>query len=108
MGVVLVAQLLLSGSASALSLASMAGWICASTAAWSGLFEGKRWAMPLEVTRHLTLPLVVWQRSEDLATLSRGAIPADVLSIAAGVLAALSLAHLFVLRPPPHPQAAPA
>jgi alkylglycerol monooxygenase len=34
-------------------LAASSGWVLAAVIAWSGLFEGKPWARPLEITRHV-------------------------------------------------------
>lgn len=83
LGVATAALLLMAESAGALELAALASWIVASTAAWGGMLEARRWALPLEVARVLIAPtLVGW--------LSGRAWPA----LAAAIVAIGSLAWL--------------
>lgn len=51
-------------SASPLEMTALVVWTLASVLAWGGLFEGKRWALPLELARVFAIPLLAtWSAS---------------------------------------------
>jgi sterol desaturase/sphingolipid hydroxylase (fatty acid hydroxylase superfamily) len=90
-GALLVALLMASREHDALELTPLVVWICVSTSAWSGLFEEKGWAAPLEIGRQLALPLVVWLQASVLAPLT--GLDAALLAAIAGAVTLGSLVH---------------
>jgi alkylglycerol monooxygenase len=77
LGVATALLLLRVDDGSPLELGALASWIVASTAAWGGLFEGRRWALPLEIARVISAPLLVaW-----LAGALWAAVPAAIVAI---------------------------
>lgn len=59
---------ILTAHALTLGTAALVPWVLASLLAWGGLFERKRWALPLEVARLLALPAVVLAAAPALAS----------------------------------------
>lgn len=90
-GGAVVLQLLLSAEHTPLELAPLSIWIVATTAAWGGLFEKKRWAVPLEIARQLALPAVLLGLAPALADMALPVIVAGVV-VALASLAALPVA----------------